>query len=202
MEPKLSLERARFWQKVGIIRKTEGFLLLTPSQKRMLILSLFVTDRHQRDERAGEQSQLSGLPYRPVYRLSSYHIYRSYCHGAIRNLEEGLPVIAESYPQFSFPASFFEAKYIPIDNEMEALKLIELQKYPCVVFINSLPQNKGIEYQSHSFLVLGHVNEEIVVWEKWGVGVFYRITGLQTQLIRHNNTLMYWGVRPLRRPAC
>jgi len=199
-EMRLTAERVRFWKNAAILKQTEGFPQLTYDQQRMVLLSLYVQDRHRRDLNAGARYQSHGTPYHASYRDSSRHIAKSYCHGAIRNLEAGLPIAIDSYPQFSFPDNFFDTQYFPITNEQDAIDLIESLGFPCVVFVNCLPVNRGIEYQSHTFLALGHADKDIITWEKWGLNVFYRLTTLTSQFNRHGRE-MYWGARPLRQPA-
>jgi len=190
----LTPERVRYWQKIAIIESTEGFKLLSRVQQRMIALSLYIQDRSQRGI-IGYTGQLS---FHDVYRASSQHIAKAYCHGAVRNLEEGLP-IRDDYTQVYFPAGFFDTKYFPISGKEEAVRLIESQGFPCLVFVNSLASNGGIEYQIHSFLALGHDKSgEVVIWEKWGYGKSYLVSSIDSKIIRYGRD-RYWGVRPLKK---
>lgn len=196
MKETLSHERDHYWHEVGILQKTEGFPLLTEDQQKMIVLSLYVQDRSERYSHSIWEitKSQSDQPTEP-YQISKDHIRRWFCHAAVQTLESGIPMNED--PMENYPLEFFDGKYVPIENKNQAKKLIESFGFPAVVNINVFDHNEGRRPALHTFLALGHSKHgEIVVWEKEGYGLPYRITNLDEQL-GYYGTKRFWGIRHL-----
>jgi hypothetical protein len=181
MKESLSKERDDFWQEINILQNTEGFPCLTPKQQKIIICSLYLQDRSERDIHN--------------YVVSNHFLYENFCHKAIQALENNNSLLQEE----DLPADFFQADYYPIWNKSQAVQHIESLSFPTVVHIQRRLQTFIFEQPQHTFLALGHNKEgEIVIWEKEGLGDFpFRITNVEAELNYYGND-KFWGVRKLK----
>lgn len=190
------------------IKETEGFKLLTARQRKIIILSLYIQQRAQRNPVPiyGGRNQISGFeaprgikcePEGGCYQESQSHISEHYCHSVICNLEQG-----ETIPALPVrpPREFFQADYKGVQNKDELIKIVEQCGFPCVVFIDGfaqIPRRSDAPSPYHSFLALGHVqNGDILTWEKLRVGCPYRVTTLD-EIYTYQSSSLFWGVRRL-----
>ncbi len=182
MTESLSEERDYFWKEVYLLQNTEGFPRLTEEQQRMIILSLYLQDR---SERKGDS-----------YFTSTSLIDLCFCHGSVQGLETGFSTVPELL-DYSLP-HFFDTEYFPVFNKAEAIKLLESFGFPCVVHLQRRLSNIGLPKPSHTFLALGHdPTGEIIVWEKEGFSLPFRITNLTVELDEYQQE-KHWGIRKLR----
>jgi hypothetical protein len=119
-----------------------------------------------------------------------------FCHSAINALERPNNPILE--PREEYDKSFFDASYYQIKNLQQAEFVLNSYGYPCVVHINSHSKNKGRLTQEHSFLALGHdQNNDIVIWEKEGYGCPFRVGPLKDEF-KNMATILLVGLRQLK----
>lgn len=170
MKETLSKERDYFWEEVQMLQRTEGFPRLTQEQQSFILLSLYFPDTLT---------------------------HQDSCHLAIQTLEEG---IADRTRQENFPSDFFKAEFIPVFNQTEATQILEAFSFPCVVHIQRRNHSILREQPQHTFLALGHNNcSDIVIWEKEGLTLPFRLTTLDSELDRYGPG-KFWGLRKLRCP--
>lgn len=219
----IELEQEKLNEDMEILASAEGFHSLTENQKRIIKQSLYVQARAERGTdrasafaivspktnhvtditRISHEDHLIDMhrqgygedPNIRKYRTSQNHVANWYCHAAIANLEQekGFDVEPEKIPD-----GFFKAEYHSVKSLDDVKKMIEDFGVPCVLHISaSMEKFNDSPDHKHSCLVLGvGSNSSIVVWEKQGGGLPYRVTTIDEVYDTYSNNY-YYGLRKL-----
>lgn len=185
----LDREVAERQEKFAVLESTEGYASLSEKQRRFIKASLYVQARTERekdfDKNLGEK-----------YRESRRIISDLNCHTSILNLENGVILFMD--PE-EIPFRFYNAEYFNPSSLKEVESIIEKFGFPCIVNIGKWDPDPEVEEfrgDYHSFVVLGHYKDEIIVWDKEGFNSPFRLTNLRKEYSTYNDSdRFYWGFR-------
>ncbi len=179
---------------------TDGWKKLTPTQQKIIIASLSITQRAYSRQRPIAFIDLDNIT--PPNVASQKHIASEYCHTAIAALEIGrLVTNPHAEESLRLGKHFFDSKDFDLtleDNKRERLtNALKEFEFPCVVQPGVDP--KIIRPAAvHSFLALGEGPDgQIYCWDKAGLGMPYRVWKLDEEYEQYGR-YSHWGIRKLR----
>ena len=142
----LDLEKRRLEKSITILEATEGFAVLSDRQRRIVKLTLYITERANRSLIPGMKSMGAIGPYSESRR----HLIDRNCHSSLAGVEvENILAVDPD----NIPPDYFEANYYDSESLNEIESKIENFGFPCVV-ITSLEcgNENGENTKEHSFL--------------------------------------------------
>lgn len=179
------------------LESTEGYWLLTPKQRQIIRVSLFIQERAERGMHPSHKNDSWYYDWKKEnsYQKSLDHIGYWYCHAAVSGLEK------EKYSGTCPPPcshEFFNGQYFIASNVDQVSEVVEEFGFPCVVHIGGENGNfHGETNRYHTFLALGHDQDgKILIWEKIRKGEPYRIATLNDVFKSYGKDL-FWGVRKI-----
>jgi|GEM_PF-2812859 len=193
----LQREQTERYKDFEMLESLEGFCKLSPKQKQVIKMSLYLEDRISRSE-----------PRK--YKTSHTSRADAFCHGAVFLLENGMTTeqsieemdaqgMSNSEITTTIETSFAQGNYI--DNEIpdrkEVSNFIEKTGFPCVVIISfrNKPDEKIL---LHSCVALGKNKDgEIMIWEKVGRNSAYRLIRLKDLFQDYGPKNHLWGTRKI-----
>jgi len=187
----LGLEKRRLEKSITILKATEGFAVLSSEQRRIIRLTLYITERANRNLVPGMKSMGAVGPYSGCRR----HLIDRNCHSSLAGVEvENILAVDPD----NIPPDYFEANYHDSEKLNEIESKIENFGFPCVVITSLEGGNEnGENTKEHSFLALGRYKGNIIVWEKTGFDYPYRVTTLKEEHSKYGRG-HFWGLRKLR----
>lgn len=212
---------------ITLAEATEGWNRLSEKQQKMIKASLHIQRRAERTDdplskyflvfpensnhptivhgsnQLGDIKRNSENPDHPIfssvrkYALSQDMVADFYCHQSVYKWESE----DTNFPdEKEVPYDFFYADYERSDMK-KLVDRITRVGFPCVLIASENRVDKenppGL-YAKHSCVLLGNVQGKIIVWEKMGATLPFRITTLDMVKANYDDPQMYWGVRSLK----